>query len=117
MSDGPVATRKDEHEAFEAGVLALEAAEAFHRYRERLNHFVKTGEERHLVDESRHIVAALARLERWTPSVILKAIRRGCYHPNATPEEAGRHAEEVDRLLYAYYNDSAKHLSVRSEGC
>lgn len=98
----------DSHEGnqdFEAAVAAIEAAEPFRRYCERLHHFVSTGDHGDGLDVLRQEIATLARAERWTPSVILKAIRRGCYLDKAGPDEAGRHAVEVDRLLYAFFHE------------
>ena len=94
----------DERVKFEAAVAAIEGAPAFHMYCERLHRFARTGDGPDLLEESRLAVVALARGARWTPSVVLKAVRRGCSLEEHDAAQVGRHASEIDRLLYAYFN-------------
>ena len=104
MKEKSVGGWADERGEFEAALTAIEGAPAFHVYCERLHHFAKTGHGPGLLQESRHALVALARGARWTPSVVLKAVRRGCYIEDHEAIQVGRHASEVDRLLYAYFN-------------
>lgn len=104
MTDTPPDHSHDAPQSFAAAVAAMEGAEAFRLYGERLHGFVRSGDQRALLDASRQAIVSLARAERWAPSVMLKAVRHRCYLEKAGPAEVDRFAEEVDRLLYAYFN-------------